>query len=306
MMLVFAISDKGGTGRSVTGTNIVYRRALQGNDVCYLDFDFGSPTVGAIFNVGSADRGTDLGGLHSYLLNKAPEPHRIDVWTESDREGLRAKPAGAGRLVFLPGDVGGGEFPIKPDVVGRCVRLFTRLREEFDLCLVDLSAGRSYAAHMVLAATAQPELAATPFRWLVFHRWTRQHIIAAAGLVYGPRGLLEVGVERGHERSALTDRIRFVRTAVVEPDAPELSPLRPTQLAWLGDCNRELQELARKHRVGRTVMLGKVPLDPVLQWREQLISDEDVWATQIANARTVEAFDELAKKIVDDSAWEGL
>jgi septum formation inhibitor-activating ATPase MinD len=40
-MIVFATSDKGGTGRSVTSSNIVYRRALQGNDTCYVDFDFG-------------------------------------------------------------------------------------------------------------------------------------------------------------------------------------------------------------------------------------------------------------------------
>ena len=32
-MLVFATSDKGGTGRSVTSSNVVYRRALQGGDV---------------------------------------------------------------------------------------------------------------------------------------------------------------------------------------------------------------------------------------------------------------------------------
>ena len=48
-MLVFATSDKGGTGRSVTSCNIAYRLSLQGNDVVYLDFDFGSPTAGAIF-----------------------------------------------------------------------------------------------------------------------------------------------------------------------------------------------------------------------------------------------------------------
>ena len=35
-MLVFATSDKGGTGRSVTSSNVAYRRALQGSDVCYL------------------------------------------------------------------------------------------------------------------------------------------------------------------------------------------------------------------------------------------------------------------------------
>lgn len=305
-MLVFAISDKGGTGRSVTSSNIVYRTALQGQDACYLDCDFGSPTAGAIFNISSVARGTERGGMHSYLQGKVAEPHQVDVWTTSEREGLRVRPPGAGRLVLLPGDTGGGEFPVRDEHVARCVKLFRRLLEEFDLCLVDVSAGRSYAAQMALAATAHPDLGGVPFRWLVFHRWTRQHIIAASGLVHGSRGLLEVGTEQGHDREELVNRIRFVRTAVVEPDAPELTTLRPTQLAWLGDCNRDLQELARRCGVGRTVMLGKVPLDPVLQWREQLISDEDVYANRIANERTVAAFEELTKKIMDDSAWEGL
>ncbi len=304
-MLVFAISDKGGTGRSVTGSNIVYRRALQGSDVCYLDFDFGSPTAGAIFSVSSAARGTAQGGMHRYLEGRLADPHRIDIWSESDREGLRTKPPGAGQMVLFPGDEGGGEFStVSEEMLQRCVRLFARLEEEFDLCLVDLSAGRSFAAQMALAATAR--LPGVPFRWLVFHRWTRQHIIAADGLVRGQQGLLAVGVQHGHDEEALADHIRFVRTAVLEPDAAELEGLRETQKAWLNECDRELRELAGRHRVGRTSMLGKIPLDPVLQWREQLISDEDVLSSQIANAETVAAFDDLAKKIVDDSAWEAL
>jgi MinD-like ATPase involved in chromosome partitioning or flagellar assembly len=73
-MLVFATSDKGGTGRSVTSSNVVYRRALQGGDVCYLDFDFGSPTAGTIFNIEAAVRGIPNGGLHAYLQGTLNEP----------------------------------------------------------------------------------------------------------------------------------------------------------------------------------------------------------------------------------------
>src|SRR3954466_16352834 len=102
-MLVFAISDKGGTGRSVTSSNIVYRRALQGQDVCYLDFDFGSPTVGAIFRISSVSRGTQHGGMHAYLQGETDEPHRVDVWAESDRDALRARPPGAGQMMLFPG-----------------------------------------------------------------------------------------------------------------------------------------------------------------------------------------------------------
>ncbi|GAB3160020.1 SCO2523 family variant P-loop protein [Micromonospora sonneratiae] len=305
-MLVFAASDKGGTGRSVTSSNFLYRTALQGADVCYLDFDFGSPTAGAIFNIEDALRGTTRGGLHSYLDGMLNEPTRVDVWNDSDRASLRNRPPGAGRLVLLPGDAGGGEFPVSRERVERCGKLFLRLEEEFDLTLVDLSAGRSYATDMVLAATAMPELQSVRSRWLVFHRWTRQHVLAASGLVYGPKGILETGTRHGHNHDDLAGRLRFVRTAVIDPDSPELEGLQPAQVAWLRDCNQDLLELASESRVGRTMLLGSVPLDPVLQWREQLISDNDVWARRIANRETVEAFDSLAKRIVDDTAWETL
>ncbi len=304
-MLVFAASDKGGTGRSVTSCNVIYRRALQGSDVCYLDFDFGSPTAGAIFHITHAAHGTH-GGLHSYLQGKSPEPRRLDVWAESERASLRNRPPGAGRLVLFPGDLGGGEFASNPDIVQRCASLFLRLNEEFELCLIDLSAGRSYAVDIVLAATAQPELRQVSCRWLVFHRWTRQHIIAASNLVHDERGLVETGAKRGHDRQTLADSIRFVRTAVVDPHSSDLTGLRPSQVAWLHACNQKLQELAGQMKVGRTNLLGSIPLDPVLQWREQLITDSDVWIRKIANEQTVAAFEELAKRLVDDAAWESL
>ena len=305
-MLVFATSDKGGTGRSVTSCNVAYRRALQGGDACYLDFDFGSPTAGAIFNIDAAVSGVPSGGLHSCLLGKANEPLSIDVWAASDRASVRGRPPGAGRLVLLPGDSGGGEFAADRDVVRRCTRLLLRMDEEFDLCMIDLSAGRSYATQIVLAATAEPELREIPYRWLVYHRWTAQHIIAAANLVHGRRGIIEAGVEQGHDRDRLSAAIRFVRTAVVDPDAIELAGLRAAQVAWLRDFNRKLQGMASARQVGRTAMLGAVPLDPVLQWREQLISDDDVLALHIANQATVDAFNTIAKLLFEDAAWERL
>lgn len=307
-MLIFAASDKGGTGRSVTSCNVVYRSALSGRDVCYLDFDFGSPTAGSIFQIAEATRGVRDGGLHSYLLEPdiqtTGEPQRIDVWNQSSRASLRQRPPGSGKLTLFPGDQDGGEFGPDKEALRRCVQLLQALDEEFDMCLIDLSAGRSYATQLVLEATADPALRGVISRWLVFHRWTRQHIPAAAGLVYGRDGLLDAGERAGHGRDRLQSAVKFVRTAVVDPDSIELSGLRPSQVAWLRDCDEDLRRLAAQHRVGRSAMLGTVPLDPVLQWREQLISDNDVVARDIANSSTVEAFDELARKLSDDEAWD--
>ncbi len=305
-MLVFATSDKGGTGRSVTSANVVYRRALQGSDVAYLDFDFGSPTAGTVFSIDSVARGTLAGGLHSHLRGDRPEPQRLDVWAESERASLRGRPDGAGQLVLFPGDMGGGEFAGTPEAVRRCVKLLLRMDEEFDICLADLSAGRSFATDVVLAATASPEFRHVTTRWLVYHRWTRQHIIAAEGLVSGPAGITELGVARGHDRHRLASSIRYVRTAVVDPNSDDLAGLRAEQVAWLRETNHALQQMASTLRIGRTTLIGSVPLDPVLQWREQLITDSDVIGRQIANRATVDAFELIAKRLDDHDAWAGL
>src|SRR3954451_22371490 len=201
-MLIFATSDKGGTGRSVTSCNLAYRHALQGKDACYLDFDFGSPTAGAIFDLPGALSGVAGGGLHSYLIDGETEPRSINVWAASQREALRKRPGGAGELTLFPGDRGRGEFSSGPGIVDRCAELLLRLDEEYDLVLVDLSAGRSYATEIVLEATASAEINA---RWIVFHRWTRQHIIAASSLVQGPQGILETGEQKGHRKAELAE-----------------------------------------------------------------------------------------------------
>jgi hypothetical protein len=305
-MIVFATSDKGGTGRSVTSGNVAYRRALHGDDVCYLDFDFGSPTAGALFHLEDLLHGVRGKGLHSYLRGSVGQPHSVNVWDESESDSLRNQPPGAGRLVLYPGDRGGGEFPATDELVMRCVDLFLEVDEQYELVLVDLSAGRSYAIEAALAATAARAMSGVTARWLVFHRWTRQHIIAAADLVYGERGILESGERLGHQRESLTRALRFVRTAVLDPDSPDLAGLRAAQVAWLQDAHSELQRLASKHGIGRTNVLGIVPHDPVLQWREQLITDDDVSLTAVANQSTVDAFDALALKLSDDDVWRGL
>lgn len=309
VLLVFATSDKGGTGRSVTSSNVVYQRSLAGDNACYLDFDFGSPTAGAIFGLDEVARGTATGGLHSYLQGEVPEPAAVDVWAASERSDLRARPLGSGRLVLYPGDEGGGEFDVSHGAVRACVRLFLRLQEEFDVCLVDLSAGRSAAIEIVLAATADLELRRSGTilpRWLVFHRWTRQHIVAAHGLVYGDRGLLKAGVERGHQDDELRRSVRFVRTAMIGRHSQQIKSLREAQIAWLEDTDVELRDLARRHRLGTNVMLGETPLDPMLQWREQLITEGDVWKREVANSETFKAFRDLAARLEDSKWWEGL
>lgn len=303
-MLVFSVSDKGGTGRSVTSTNLAYRSALRGNNTCYLDFDFGSPTIGAIFDLEDARRGVKGDGLHDYLCGLTPAARHIDVWAESSHEYLRRRP-GDGKLTLLPGSNGGAEFSIDLAIVDRCVDLFVRLDEEFDLTVVDLSAGRSFAVELVLQATARRTLRSVPARWLVFHKWTRQHVIAANSLVYGEHGLLESGKITGHSEEEMRSMIRFVRTAVIDPHGADVAGLRSSQQTWLAEVDKDLEKTAAKLELGRALRIGTIPLDPVLQWREQLILNRDVHVTEIANQGTVDAFEELAKIVTNQRLWEG-
>lgn len=307
-MLVFVTSHKGGTGRSVTAANLAYRSALSGRPTCYLDYDFGSPTAGIAFQIPEATNGVEgagpnTGGLHRYLRGAIPWPEQLDVWATSERPSLRKRPTGSGPLVLLPGQRNGSEFGFNNDIAKRCAELFLRLEEEFDLTLVDLSAGRSYASQIALAATATSSLRKVTFRWLVFHRWTPQHVAAAADLAFEAGGVLDMGKQCGHEPDRLKESLKFVRTAVINPRGPEVGHLDLAQQAFLRECDKELSELARQRGTGRTTLLGTVPLDPLLQWREQLISDNDVQA-KIANAKTVDAFVELTEKLFDPTAWE--
>lgn len=308
-MLVFVTSHKGGTGRSVTAANMAYRSALAGRPTCYLDYDFGSPTAGIMFQIPQAVNGVEgsgpnSGGLHRYLRGEIPSPEQLDVWGTSEQPDLRQRPIGAGPLVLLPGQRNGSEFGFTDAIAKRCAELFLRLEEEFDLTLVDLSAGRSYASQIALAATATSTLRKVAVRWLVFHRWTPQHVTAAADLAFEPGGIIAMGKEYGHEPDRLKKSLRFVRTAVIDSSGPEVGHLEIAQQTFLRKCDQNLSELAIRRGLGvTTTLLGSVPLDPMLQWREQLISDDDVQA-KIANVRTVDAFVNLTEKLFDETAWE--
>jgi hypothetical protein len=123
-------------------------------------------------------------------------------------------------------------------------------------------------------------------------------------LVFGGHGVLDTGVAAGHDRKVLQESIRFVRTAVPILNAP-LSADRAAQAKWLRTCDNELKDLARRNKLGISATLGETPVEPVLQWREQVISDTDV-DRKIANFATVKAFGELARKLTDKAEWERL
>ncbi|MET7769687.1 SCO2523 family variant P-loop protein [Nocardia sp. NPDC005366] len=305
-MLVFSTSDKGGTGRSVTSCNIAYRLCLAGDNVAYVDFDFGSPTAGALFEIGGMERGipeTTGSGVHSYLLGASGTATHIDVGKDTERPELKGIGPRSGRLVLVPGNEGGAEFlECTSTTVTRCAKLLLALEQEFAVVVVDLSAGRSAALELALRTTALPQMRHLTVRWLIFHRWTRQHILAASGLVYGPNGLLQSGVSYQHVESELLGSLRYVRTAVPATTAESSDP-HGAQSTWLQQQSAKLRTMAAEHRLGQSLVLGETPIEPVLQWREQLILDRDVHA-RIARTETVQAYSRIARRLIDNATWE--
>jgi len=301
---VFASSDKGGTGRTVTACNTAFRLSMRGMDVAYLDFDFGSPTAGAVFELEALERGTNANGLHSYLTGQSGQLTSVDVRAATARRALRTAPPGSGRLMFYPGDRGGAEFSLHLDMIGRAAGLFRMLDSEFDVCVVDLSAGRSAAVELCLRALADLSLRSTTVRWLVFHRWTRQHVLAASGLVHGEWGILQIARDAGHDHREFANRLRMVRTAVPDLNNPAAADF-PAQAAWLRTCDAELKTLARDQRLGQSTVVGETPLEPMLLWREQIVMDSDV-RQQLANTSIVRSFTELAENLSNQDMWESL
>jgi hypothetical protein len=173
-----------------------------------------------------------------------------------------------------------------------------QLDEEFALTLVDLSAGRTYAIEIALRATAELALSA---RWLIFHRWTHQHIRATHGLVFGSRGILKSGAGWRHGPE-LEESIRFVRAAMPDPRMDYRGRIGPQLSTWLQERDRELTELANRNHMGRSRRLGTVPFDPLLQWSEQIITQRHV-DNALASQDTLTAFEGLARSLTDEGRW---
>ncbi|CAM5670676.1 DNA-binding protein [Streptomyces purpurascens] len=302
-----AASDKGGAGRSVTSANLAYRRALAGDEVCYLDFDFGSPTASAVFDVPEARRAAEDYGLHAYLKGEVVgNPPRIDVWAETEHWVLRNRPSCSGRLVLMPGDLSGGDFATTENDLRRCVNLLLKLHHEFDLIVVDLRAGRSYADRSGPGShrTARDEGRPGPLGW--------SSTAGPASMWPAPRTWSSVGAASCRPAASPEATTRTpceapsasVRSAVPDPDSPLWSQARPAQSVWMRVRDGDLEQLASEHGMGRSQVLGSVPFEPVLQWREQLITDEDVLDSQIADMTTWQALRDLAARLTDDRHWE--
>ncbi|WP_034275092.1 SCO2523 family variant P-loop protein [Actinospica robiniae] len=295
-MLVFCLSAQGGVGTTVTAANLAYHSSLTGVSTCLVDLGFPSPAADLVFDIepGLRHRLRDR-GLNAYLYGRAAEPLGIDVWANTERRSLD-RLLGAGAMV-LYSSAGEALIQITDSEVSRFADFLFRLEETFDVSFVDLGPGRSALIELALLSVAVPYLRSARTRWLVFHRWSRYEVLSTAQYVFGDHGLVRTGIACGLDSAELEASLEYVRVAAADLDAGIAASLRPAQLAWQLEMDRDLERLASLHRIGRDVRLGSIPQEPVLLRREQLITSRDVYAIGVANQQTLYAYRHLASML---------
>jgi len=274
--LYACISHKGGTGRTTTAANVAYRLALRNRSVCCIDLDLESPTFGAVVGLPGLEQGAPV-GIHDFLhVDGALRPRPpeaasdalVDVWRHAT---LPRPPVGrAGRLHLLPGSRERLGIPlVSTEKQGEILaRIVATLRGEYDHVLLDVRSGVSATVEAVLAADDVLEAV----NWLVFFRWTPQHLLGAGDLC---------------ERLAATGAdISLVRTAYREPDG--LS-------SWYRDQHRELTKRARSV-LGEWDVVASIAAEPMLQWKEGIVTEENV-RDGIADSATIAGYELLAGEL---------
>lgn len=293
MAVIAAVSHKGGTGRSVTTANVAYQLAHSGLNVCVVDLDLASPTFGAIIGLKDIETGvaepSQPGVPRSVgdLLDDPTEASFVnsalrDVWKS---EALRTfKPAGS--YMLLPGSRHIGDAYTAPQMSDAMDRLIDGLRERFDVVYLDLRSGASE----VLTCFRSADASDAPRRcdmWLLHFRWTKQHLI----------GLKDV-VDMLNDGDDLVDPERqfLVKTAYVDPHKVE----PPARQAVIRRHHSELVSALEGMNVGpyraSDKLIGEVPLESMLQWREGIITKADA-ERGLADIETLEAFRNISDAI---------
>jgi hypothetical protein len=296
-----AISHKGGTGRSVTMANVAYALALRGKDVCLIDLDLASPTMGSVLEIPELQTGvtkaydsgnplsvTDVleGVLDRDRDREAEEIEGalVNVWRRSECFNGE-QPARAGSFFFLPGRRWQGDKFDAHDMAPILDQILGVIARKYDIIICDLRSGLSEPFQAFFDGRLSKRLAA-----FVFHyRWTPQQL----------NGLSEMLSPEVMSRIS-TDRVRFVRTAVMDADSYEAFS---SFGKWVGDSSRKLE--ARLSELNTPIdisdqelLLGQVPIEPVLQWRETIITPRLV-GDGIAQRATVDAFESIAAAMIE-------
>lgn len=288
MTVIAALSHKGGTGRSVAMCNVAFHLAQRGDHVCLVDLDLASSTLGAVIGLDNVSDGMPRGengplGIGDFIAQPAWADRMGEAlhtaWSvpELGRENLGS----AGRLELLPGSSWSADQAGPRDVVRALRPLLEEIqRDGFDHVLIDVRSGLSSA----MAAMTVPDLQSALDGLLLFFRWTSQHLV-------GLRSLVE-WLPDGTPWAA-------ARTAVANPQSEHLTQNLRETLRLKDD------ELWKAYRVvdpEEDKLLGSIPLEPVLQWREKVLTLADE-QRRIASHGAIEAFRGLAETVTSPETW---
>lgn len=283
------ISHKGGTGRTTAAANIGFRIAIEAKRVCCVDLDLTSPTFGAVLGLAGYEHGAPV-GMHDFLAPLAKgnpilaareardSPPLLDVWECNPWLGktLTTRP---GDFKLLPGK---NDQEQKARIVGpkeqgrRLADVFDVLLAEFDVVLADIRSGTSDVVEGMLHAVRDHHCPLAS--WLVFFRWTPQHLVGAEDLCL-----------------RLSDKgapVNTVRTAFTERD--ELLEKPPWYLRQHDRLSEQMDE-----RLRGFAPIADIPFEDLLRWQECVVTDDLVAGKRAAaSASTVDGYRRLARRIL--------
>lgn len=291
--LLACISHKGGTGRTVTTANIAYQLAMQGKNVCIVDLDLASPTLGSVVGLDDIAAGTPVGeGIHDILIGDRPSEDVLqiqrDVWHSDDIRPSKTFACGAYSIV--PGRAGGGDGILtlgenfKDLHRNRLGRSLNSLLNSFDFVFCDLRSGIGNVAEAFLSRPVAERLDA----WLLFHRWTRQHLVGAIDLAQR----LSNATNEADDGTQKSVRFMRIRTASIDMDSVK----REAKVFVDQQHDKLLEESSRFDGLSDPPLeeIGCVPLEPTLQWTECILTRE----TEYNEGKTVAEFQKLANFLV--------
>lgn len=275
-----AVSHKGGTGRSTAAANIAYQAANAGRNVCLVDFDLDSATIGAVLGLAERTVGAKR-GIQSLLsangARQSLDGVLLDLRRERFVDPLVFTGANPGAFHLLPGNAEQKELVSEAEMGPILAEALTWLATSFDLVLVDVRAGKSAALRAMLDAASGLE----HFAWLLFYRWTHQHLSAARDMI--------ATLEHWSQAYEMRRTIVPVSTARIRRSQVVGKPWFEHQYNTLEV--REDREIAQ--RLGRPA--ESIPFDNVFQWKEQILCGP----RHQGDAATVDAFRDLASDLAE-------
>jgi hypothetical protein len=271
-----AVSHKGGAGRSTAAANVAYQAANAGRSVCLVDLDLDSATMGAVLGLSERAVGGKL-GIQSLLATDGLPQVSIDRLLLDLRnvrfvDDLVFTGANPGAFYLVPGNAEQKELVSEAEMGPILADALSWLATTFDIVIVDVRAGKSAALRAILDAAASLD----HFTWLLFYRWTHQHLSAA-------RDMVETLSQwaQAYEQPRPVVPVSTARIARVDVNGDPWFEHQYDALQL-----REDREIAQ--RLGRPA--ESIPFDRVFQWKEQILCGPRHQGGQA----TVAAFRDLA------------